>query len=84
VVVSSAVQFALKPVLALGLATLLGVPGPLQMVMLMLFAVPTATSAYILAQQLGGDGPATAAVITGQTLLALVATPLLLAWLLLP
>ena len=84
VVVSSAVQFALKPVLALGLATVLGVPAPLQMVMLMLFAVPTATSAYILAQQLGGDGPATAAVITGQTLLALVATPLLLAWLLLP
>jgi malonate transporter and related proteins len=45
----------------------------------MLFCVPTATSAYILAQQLGGDGPATAAVITGQTLLALLVTPLLLA-----
>ena len=29
-------------------------------VLLMLFCVPTATSAYILAQQLGGDGPATA------------------------
>ena len=50
---------------------------PLQGVLLMLFCVPTATSAYILAQQLGGDGPATPAVITGQAVLALGVTPLL-------
>ena len=79
VVASSVVQFAVKPALALGLAAALAVPAPLQGVLLMLFCVPTATSAYILAQQLGGDGPATAAVITGQTVLALAVTPLLLA-----
>ena len=78
-VASSVVQFPVKPALALGLAAALAVPAPLQGVLLMLFCVPTATSAYILAQQLGGDGPATAAVITGQTVLALGVTPLLLA-----
>lgn len=78
-VASSVVQFTVKPALALGLAAALAVPASLQEVLLMLFCVPTATSAYILAQQLGGDGPATAAVITGQTVLALGVTPLLLA-----
>ena len=41
-------------------------------VVVLLAALPTATSAYILARQLGGDAPLMAGIISGQTLLASV------------
>jgi hypothetical protein len=43
--------------------------------------MPTASSAYILARQLGGDAPMMAAIITGQTLLSAITIPLMLGWL---
>jgi predicted permease len=46
---------------------------------ILLAALPTATSSYILARQLGGDAPLMAAIISGQTLLAVVSIPLMLA-----
>jgi len=39
-------------------------------------ALPTASSSYILARQLGGDAPLMAGIIAGQTLLAVIALPL--------
>jgi predicted permease len=43
----------------------------------MVFAVvPTASSAYILAARMGGDGPYTARLITTTTLAAALAIPL--------
>ena len=45
---------------------------------MLLATLPTATSAYILARQLGGDAPLMAGIISGQTLLAMVSIPLLL------
>jgi len=47
-----------------------------------LAALPTATSSYILARQLGGDAPLMAAIVSGQTLLAVATIPLILAVLL--
>ena len=47
-------------------------------VAILLAALPTATSAYILARQLGGDAPLMAGIISGQTLLAIVTIPLML------
>ena len=47
-------------------------------VAVLLAALPTATSAYILARQLGGDAPLMAGIISGQTLLAMVSIPVLL------
>jgi len=47
-------------------------------VAILLAALPTATSSYILARQLGGDAPLMAGIISGQTLLAMVTIPLLL------
>ena len=41
--------------------------------------LPTATSAYILARQLGGDATLMASLITAQTLLAMLTLPLVLA-----
>ena len=72
------VQYGVKPVAALGALALLGVTGMPASVLLVLFAVPTASSAYILARQLGGDAEAMASIITVQTLAAFAVLPLVL------
>ena len=61
-----------------GLAWMLGLEGLLVKVAVLLASLPTATSAYILARQLGGDAPLMAGIISGQTLLAMVSIPVLL------
>lgn len=76
--VSSFAKLVIFPVLTLGLAMLLGMSGTLVQVAILLAALPTATSSYILARQLGGDAPLMAAIISGQTLLGMVTLPLLL------
>ncbi len=76
--VSSVAKLVVFPVLTLGLARLLGLEGMMVQVAILLAALPTATSAYILARQLGGDASLMAAIISGQTLLAMITLPLLL------
>ncbi|WP_438765654.1 AEC family transporter [Kushneria sp. TE3] len=75
---SSAVKLVVTPLLVAGLAWLVGLHGVERNVALLFAALPTATSAYILARQLGGDAELMAAIITGQTLLAMLAMPLVL------
>ncbi|MCH4564637.1 AEC family transporter [Halomonas sp. EGI 63088] len=70
------VKLVLMPALVLGLALMLGLDPVSRDVALLFAALPTATSAYILARQLGGDAELMAALITGQTLLAMVTLPL--------
>ena len=77
-VVSSVLKLLLFPLMAAGLAILLGLDGTLVQVAVLLATLPTATSAYILARQLGGDAPLMAGIISGQTLLAMVSIPLML------
>lgn len=79
--VSSVLKLFAFPVMAAGLAMLLGIEGLLVQVIVLLAALPTATSAYILARQLGGDAPLMAGIISGQTLLAMISIPLMLAFL---
>lgn len=76
--VASALKLIGFPLIAAGLAALLGVEGLLVQVVVLLAALPTATSAYILARQLGGDAPLMAGIISGQTLLAMLTIPLML------
>lgn len=76
--VSSFAKLVIFPVLTLGLALAMGMSGPLVQVVILLAALPTATSSYILARQLGGDAPLMAAIISGQTLLGMISLPLLL------
>lgn len=76
--VSSVAKLVIFPVLTLGLAMMLGMSGLMVQVAILLAALPTATSSYILARQLGGDAPLMAAIISGQTLLAMITLPLLL------
>jgi len=77
-VVASVLKLLAFPVITAGLALLLGLEGTLVQVAVLLATLPTATSAYILARQLGGDAPLMAGIISGQTLLAMVSIPLLL------
>lgn len=77
---ASLVKLLLMPLLAWLLAYAVGLGASMSAVLLVFAAVPTATSAYILARQLGGDAGLMAAIITAQTLLAMLSLPLLL-WL---
>lgn len=79
--VSSAVQFLCKPLVAWGLATYLGLTGMTLSVVVLLFSVPTAPSAFILSRQMGGDHDSMAAIITVQTCLSFITLPLTI-WLL--
>lgn len=76
--VASAAKLIGFPLLAAALALMLGLSGLMVQVAVLLAALPTASSAYILARQLGGDAPLMAAIISGQTLLATVTVPLVL------
>ncbi|MFN5407555.1 MAG: AEC family transporter, partial [Bradyrhizobium sp.] len=42
--------------------------------------VPTSSSAYVLAKQMGGDAPLLAQIISLQTVLAALTMPLAIAW----
>ena len=79
--VTSTVQFLCKPLIAWGLATYLGLTGMALTVVVLLFSVPTAPSAYILSRQMGGDHDSMAAIITVQTCLSFITLPLTI-WLL--
>ncbi|WP_017429267.1 AEC family transporter [Vreelandella jeotgali] len=76
VVTAAGVKLVLMPGLALALAWALQLDPVSRDVVLLFAALPTATSAYILARQLGGDAEMMAAIITGQTLLAMLTLPL--------
>lgn len=74
--ITNLIKLVLMPALVLGLAVVLALDPVSRDVALLFAALPTATSAYILARQLGGDAEMMAALITGQTLLAMLSLPL--------
>lgn len=76
VLATNSIKLMLMPALVLALAWALGLDTVSRDVALLFAALPTATSAYILARQLGGDAELMAAIITGQTLLAMFTLPL--------
>ncbi|MBF58878.1 AEC family transporter [Halomonas sp. FeN2] len=73
---TNSVKLLLMPALVLALTWILQLDPVSRDVALLFAALPTATSAYILARQLGGDAELMAAIITGQTLLAMLTLPL--------
>lgn len=74
-----AVRHAVLPAFALGAAVVLALP-PVQALVLVAFAsLPTATSAYVLAARMGGDGPFVAGLVTLSTLLGMVSVPVAVA-----
>ncbi|WGI25329.1 AEC family transporter [Halomonas alkaliantarctica] len=75
VLATNSVKLLLMPALVLALTWILQLDTVSRDVALLFAALPTATSAYILARQLGGDAELMAAIITGQTLLAMLTLP---------
>jgi predicted permease len=77
--VSSAAKFVALPAAVALACRGFGVGGAVAEVALLFAAMPTASSAYILARQLGGDAPLMAGITTAQTVLAALTVPLTLA-----
>jgi malonate transporter and related proteins len=75
-----AVKMAVLPFAAWGLATALGVTGIYFNVLVMFGALPTATSAYVLAVRMGGDGKSVALIISVSTLLGMITLPIAVAF----
>ena len=73
--VAIVLKLVAMPVLAWLYAGWLGVTGPALAMTVVAGAVPTATAAYFLARDLGGDAPLMAEITTLQTLLALATLP---------
>jgi len=67
------------PACALAAGRAFGLPEPLLQVAVIMAAVPTAPSAYVLAEQMTGHGRPVAALVTAGTLLATVTLPFWLA-----
>ena len=73
-----AVRLLAVPLLAHGVAVVLGLPAMETTILVLFFALPTAPPAYVLTRQLGGDSHLMAGIITLQTLLAAASLPLVL------
>lgn len=79
-----AIRHAVLPAVGIALVLWLGLPPAQQAVIVAFAAMPTASSAYVLATRMGGNGGYVAGLVTVSTLLAMVGLPAalaLLAWL---
>lgn len=73
-----AIKHALLPMVALALAALLSLHGDQRLLVIGFAALPTASSAYVLAARMGGHGPFVAGLVTLSTLIGMLSVP---AWL---
>ncbi|QFU16649.1 AEC family transporter [Microvirga thermotolerans] len=78
---AAALKLLVLPATAVVLARLAGVTGDDLTVTVVASSVPSASAAYVLARQMGGNAPLMAEILTLQTLLAMVSMPLLIAFL---
>ncbi|RZN24069.1 AEC family transporter [Bradyrhizobium sp. Leo121] len=67
------------PILTVTLGLAFGLSGPSLVIVAVGSAVPTSSSAYVLARQMGGDAPLLAQIITLQTILAAITMPVVIA-----
>ncbi|RXF74644.1 AEC family transporter [Hansschlegelia zhihuaiae] len=72
------VKLLVTPLVMFGYARLLGVEGVALAAIVISGAVPTASSAYVLARRMGGDADLMAALITAQTIAAYATLPIVL------
>ncbi|MFI1156986.1 AEC family transporter [Streptomyces sioyaensis] len=79
ILTSSSVKFALMPAATFLAAQLVGLGSQGLIIAVLFQALPTASSSYIMARQLGGDAPLMAGITATQTLLGIAAVPVVLA-----
>jgi predicted permease len=75
------VKLLVLPCVAAGVGLLLGLEGLNYQIAVLFAALPTASSAYILAMRMGGDGRSVAWLISATTLGSMLTLPLWAAWL---
>lgn len=76
VALGTTLKLVIKPALAFGIAIWAGLEGVELAAVMLIASVPTATSGYVLARQLGGDAPLMAALVTSTSLAAMVTMPI--------
>jgi predicted permease len=77
-------RHAVLPMIAIGLTAVLALPAEQRRVVVLFAALPTSSSAYVLAARMGGDGSYVAGLVTVSTLLGMISIPVwlaVLAWL---
>ena len=76
--VASVLKLAVMPAMAIGIGLLLGAHGAGLAVIACCASVPTASSAYVLARQMGGNTVLMAEILTVETVLAMVTMPIVI------
>lgn len=76
--IASFAKFVLMPLATFAALKLLGLSGQAASLAILFQALPTASSSYVMARQLGGDAPLMAGICALQTVLAALAVPLAL------
>lgn len=76
--VATVAKFMAVPAITVAICLAVGLEGPAALVVFLIQCLPTASSSYVMARQLGGDAPLMAGIIAFQTLLAVVTVPLAL------
>jgi predicted permease len=77
--VTTALKLVVMPATAIALGAALGMRGTNLAVIACCASVPSTSSAYVLARQMGGDAPLMAEIITVQTLFAIMTMPIAIA-----
>jgi len=72
-------KLVLMPLLAIALGLWFGLSGTHLVIVAVCSAVPTSSSAYVMARQMGGDAPLLAQIITLQMILAAITMPIAIA-----
>ena len=75
------IRHLVLPAAALGITLVLALSPEQRHIAVLFAAMPTASSAFVLASRMGGDGPYVAALVTASTLLGMVSIPIWLAFL---
>jgi hypothetical protein len=76
--IATGLKLVVMPLLAVLLARAFGVDGPDIAIAVVAASVPTASAAYVLARQLGGNAPLMAEILTLQTLAAMATMPVMI------
>lgn len=71
-----AIRHAVLPIVAIGIVTALALPADQRAIVVLFASLPTASSTYVLAVRMGGDGRFVAGLVTLSTLLGMVSIPL--------
>ena len=71
-----AIRHAVLPIVAIGIVTVLALPADQRAIVVLFASLPTASSTYVLAVRMGGDGRFVAGLVTVSTLLGMISIPL--------